>query len=329
MKHSIQKKLTTNFSIKIGTTRVDQVIDNTGAETLEGAQKLSSALYANHKAKDLPIVVKVGDKYEVIARPEEIAAARERGEETIEVLIWVIPKKLILAARLLKNGRNMKLQQALPILQDTMDYFNQKKKGDGAELRKVIDPDDKGLADFVADLFGINRTDLYKLLDIYVKKPHLLKFIDSGVLTVKQAIPVINKKKSDDSGDGSGSGEGKPKKNRLLRVDEVKSTQQLTRTEFKFITVTLPELLIWIKSLLGFPDDIQVERVYQHVSKKGKKTGDEPVPKVDHLGLAFKLDGKVVSIFIHEETNPDADSIALDIPRLTPDSDTEDLAIAA
>ena len=319
-----------NLKSKIGTISVDQAIDNTGTVTLKGAQELSSALYANHKVKDLPIVVKRGDgKYEVIARSEEIAAAKERGEETMEVLIWDIPKKLIFGARLLKNGRNMKLQQALPILQETMDYFNQKKKGEGAELRKVIDPDDKGLADFVADLFGINRTDLYKLLEIYESNPHLLKFIDSGVLTVKQAMPVINKKKSDDSGDGSGSGEGKPKKNRLLRVDEVKSTQQLTRSEFKFITVTLPELLIWIKSLLGFPDDIQVERVYQHVSKKGKKKGNEPVPKVDHLGLAFKVDGKVVSIFIHDETNPDADSIALDIPPQTSDSGDEELAMAA
>jgi hypothetical protein len=230
---------------------------------------------------------------------------------------------------LLKNGRIMKLQQALPLAKAAMPYFSHKMKGDGAELRKLLDKEDKGLAEFVADLFGINRTDLYKLLEIYEKMPHLLKFIDTGALTVKQAMPVINKRVPKDNGDASGKEEDKPKKKRLLRVDEVKSTQQLTRSEFKFITVTLPELLIWIKSLLGFPDDIQVERVYQHVSKKGKKKGNEPVPKVDHLGLAFKVDGKVVSIFIHDGTNPDADSIALDIPRLTPDSDTEDLAIAA
>ena len=231
---------------------------------------------------------------------------------------------------LLKNGRIMKLQQALPLAKAAMPYFSHKMKGDGAELRKLLDKDDKGLAEFVADLFGINRTDLYKLLEIYEKMPHLLKFIDTGALTVKQAMPVINKRVPKGPSEGSDKEEDKPKKKRLLRVDEIKSTQQFTRSEFTFLTGILPEFLIWLKTLIGIPDDILAERVYQHTPQKGKKVnGIEPNPKVDHLAIALNVDGKVVSIFIHDESNPDADSIALDIPCHNSDMDNEDLAIAA
>ena len=326
------------FLSKIVTIRVDQVIDNTGVVPPEGVQELSSALYANHNVKDLPIVVEVGEgKYEVIARSEDIAAARVRVEITIDVLIWDIPPKLIFAAMLFKNGRTMKLQQALPLVKVAMRYFSHKTKGDGAELRKIIDKEDRGLAEFVADLFGINRTDLYDLLEIFEKKPQLLKFINQDV-TVRQAVKLLRRKTTggDSEKKQNGSEEDtcdKPKKKRLLRIDEIDLTAKLTESERSLIRESLPRFLTQLAKGTKIPNEVLLERVYQHISSKTRKSETADLEaKVDHLSIAFEVDGCKILITIHEGDYTTSEAKSLQLPPLDLDNDDdscEELAIAA
>ena len=274
---------------------------------------------------------------ELIAGFDEYEAAKQRGDTDVEVIVWDVPQSLVFGAQLLKNAKAFNYQEGAAFATAAMEYFSFKKGGAGAELRKLVDPDDKGLAEFVAQLFGTNRTTLYSWINVAANKPELLRFVDAGTVTMCAAERVVNQRSPVNISGTDASNEhqvSKPgKKNRFVKHDEITRVAQLTPTELNFITETLPNFLPGLVNSPVLPDDVLVERIYQHIAKKGIKAGAEaPTPKVDHIEIAMQVANFNVLITIHEIDNlATGAAVAVKLPVQPTDigSVHGDLAIAA
>ena len=293
-------------------------------------------LAMQYGAKGMMIVH--ADTYELIAGSDEHQAAQARGDEKVEVLLWNIPKDLVFGAKLFKNAKGLSYQEGSKLAKEAMTYFSFKKNGAGTALRKMLDPDDQGLADFVAGLFGTNRTTLYSWLKVAEAKPELLKFVDKGTVTMEAAERVVNQRnpKVAPGIDTEGNNEidqKSEKKRRFVNYDEISRISELTPSELSFITETLPDFLPGLRNTATIPNDVLVERIYQHVPKKGSKKGDEPsTPKVDHIEIALQVSNFKVLITIHEiDDNATPAGAAIKLPVTSTDigKANEDFAIAA
>lgn len=292
--------------------------ENFGIAVPKEVVDITLSFAEEYDAKGMMIVHSETD--ELIAGIEEYEAALERGDEYVEVIDWNIPENLIFGAKLLKCGKGLSYQEGSVFAKKAMKYFSFKANGDGVKLRKILDPEDSSLPDFVAKLFNTNRTTLYSWLKVADQKPELLKFVDSGKVTMGDAERVVNQRSSrvtPERSDSKQEEKSTPEKRRFVNHDEITHHSQLTPSELSLATDKLPEFLTQLRKLDIIPNDILVERIYQHIPNKGAKKGTEKsAPKVDHLSIALNLSNFEVLITIHEMDNNQATDVALEFPEI-------------
>jgi len=246
------------------------------------------------------VIVQEGTN-ELIAGTLDLEAAIERGDTTVEALVWDIPDHLLFGAQILHGGTGLKYYDAYPVAEQAMEYFSFRKNGDGAPMRKQLDAEDTSLAEFVAALLKTNRTDLFRLLNIGKVNRNLLIHVDSGQVSLLDAERIAKtslskQKDGDDNVVDTGSDTNISEKPKYKDFEIINKVEELRPEELAALRIKLIQFLTSLKEGDPLPVGAYIERVYTHVAKNSTAKS-----RVDHLVVAFEDGGTKIQIIINYE----------------------------
>jgi len=276
----------------------DIKISWTDLKVSESAKKMAKAFKEKYDVNERIIVHE--ETLTLIAGYREYLLAKERGDAEVEVLTWNIPHYNVRAAQILFNGSELSMAEKYHWIKWAMKHFSFKTSGPGAELRMEISDDDKGLADFIAPFFGLNRTDLFRLLKVGERNPALLNLLETKEITIAEAEQIVEE--STDTAQvgagkpSSGGGNQKPTRSKAEQFEKVEKVEDLTSDELNVLQILMVDLLRNLRAGEQLPNGCFIERVWTHYSKKSGAPR-----RVDHLAVITKVDGVRIQVTISFE----------------------------